>query len=182
MGDYSWGDASLTLCQDGSWCCGYENMTGCCYKNLGIRLDATGQIISTSTVSSLSSTSTPNSSTSQLPPTIPPTNSQNSSKNTTKIGVGVGVPLGIVVLTLSAIALFFYRRSKHTQNTTLNPTPVNTDVYPPKPELPAPFIAAPRSVAAELDSQREMGEHTRIVPAELAGNSRGSDLPGHRLV
>jgi hypothetical protein len=148
-------------------------MTGCCYKNLGVRLDATGQIISTSTVSSLSSTSTP---------TIPPTNSQNSSKNTTKIGVGVGVPLGIVVLTLSAIALFFYRRSKHTQNTTLNPTPVNTDVYPPKPELPAPFIAAPRSVAAELDSQREMGEHTRIVPAELAGNSRGSDLPGHRLV
>jgi hypothetical protein len=55
LGDYSWGDAILTVCQDGSWCCGYENITGCCYKNLGVRLDATGQIISTSTVFSLSS-------------------------------------------------------------------------------------------------------------------------------
>jgi hypothetical protein len=170
------GDAILTLCQDGSWYCGYENITGCCYKTLGVRLDATGQIISTSTVSSLSSTSTPNSSTSQLLPTTTPTSSQKSSKNTTKIGVGV--PLGMVVLTLSAIALFFYRRSKHTQNT----TPVNTDVYPPKPELPASFIAASRKVVAELDTPGEMGEHTRIVRAELADNSRGSDLPGQGLI
>jgi hypothetical protein len=181
MGDYSWGDAILTLCQDGSWCCGYENITGCCYRNLGVRLDTTGRIISTSTVSSLSSTSTPKSSTSQLPPATSPTNSQSNSKNTTKIGVGVGVPLGIAVLTLSAIALFFYHRSKHTQNATLKTAPVVTNVYPPKSELPAASIAAPCSVVPELDS-REMGECTRIVRAELADNNRGSDLPGHRLV
>jgi hypothetical protein len=138
--------------------------------------------MSTSTVSSLSSTSTPNSSTSQLPLTATPTSSQNSSKNTTKIGIGVGVSPGIVVLTLSALALFFYRRSRRTQNATLNPTPVNTDIYPPKPELPAPFITAPDSVVTELDTPREMVEHTRIVRAELADNSRGSDLPGNRLV
>jgi hypothetical protein len=47
-GDYSMGSASLTICGDGSICCGYQNLTDCCDKNLGVHINSIGQIVSSS--------------------------------------------------------------------------------------------------------------------------------------
>jgi hypothetical protein len=53
--DWSGGDAPLTLCLDGSWCCGYENITGCCDLNLGVHIDANGHPVSISIASTSNS-------------------------------------------------------------------------------------------------------------------------------
>jgi hypothetical protein len=84
------GTILMTLCTDGSWCCGGNNNTNCCDKNLGFRLDA--QLVkfetttSTNTINSTASSNTT-------------CTAKKEDSNTTKVGVGVGVGvamLGIV--------------------------------------------------------------------------------------
>lgn len=50
------GSASLTICGDGSICCGYQNLTDCCDKNLGAHINSIGQIISNSSSTASNST------------------------------------------------------------------------------------------------------------------------------
>lgn len=124
MGDYSMGSALLTICDDESICCGYQNFTDCCNKNLGTRINADGQPISGSSSSISYSTTTnangqPTSSSSSSishgtitssPGSTSPQNpltSQSSSEGLStgaKVGIGIGIPAALL---LGAVAGFF---------------------------------------------------------------------------
>lgn len=124
IGDYSMGSAPLTICDDESICCGYQNFTDCCNKNLGTRINANGQPISGSSSSISYSTTTnangqPTSSssssishgtiTSSPGSTSPqtPLRSQSSSEGLStgaKVGIGIGIPAALL---LGAVAGFF---------------------------------------------------------------------------
>jgi hypothetical protein len=75
----------------------------------------------------------------------------------------------VVILTLSAVALFFYRRSRHSSNIARNLTPTDTIVRPFNPELPVSFITAPRGTVFASELPNETDGHTRIARAELDG-------------
>lgn len=111
----------MTLCADGTWCCGQQNTTGCCDKNLGFKLAAsiapfaasstaaTATTIGMATIittSSMPASNTPSSSASGS------TISQSSTNSNNSLGIGLGVALGLVLLAVAAVGLFLYRRHR----------------------------------------------------------------------
>ncbi|KAH8599384.1 hypothetical protein B0O99DRAFT_389491 [Bisporella sp. PMI_857] len=91
---------SVTTCSDGTWCCGFQNFTGCCNKNLGFRLNAT--LVS---VNAAAATIT-------VTATVTPSGGNSAEKastgGTVKTAVLGGVAAGLGVLVLCALAGGFW--------------------------------------------------------------------------
>ncbi|KAH6682522.1 hypothetical protein B0J14DRAFT_127083 [Halenospora varia] len=95
---------ALTRCNDGSWCCGRQNNTDCCFKNLGFQLKA--NLVSFGNETSAAGG---NSSSNCTIPTN--TSLPSNSSNTTKVGVGVGVSLGLIAI-VGTIAGFWFGQKR----------------------------------------------------------------------
>ena len=116
-------DVQMTLCADGSYCCGRNN-TNCCTAQTGYWIKGTkvfdyADYPFTSSGSSSSSTSassgsgpTGSGNSSNPAPAAPASNS-----NTSKIAIGVGVGLGIPILLLLAGVIFLLTRRRREQQT-----------------------------------------------------------------
>jgi hypothetical protein len=110
-------DVNITLCPDGSYCCGF-NSTACCSQYSGYWIkdgkvyqhDQNPYTASSSTGSFTSSTTTPS-----LSPT---SKSNGSGGNATNVGLDVGLGAGLPIIIIgSIIAVVLHRkwRSKRTQ-------------------------------------------------------------------
>jgi len=134
-------DVMITLCGDGSYCCG-QNNTACCQGDQGVWISA-GKVYPYTSypfTSSTTSTSSASSSTSSSTATSNPSPAQltNSSchgdcGDTKKIALGVGLGVGIPVLILMASVLFllFSRNIRAAKNNaTDGQTVVGHNVFP----------------------------------------------------
>jgi hypothetical protein len=103
----------LTLCSDGSFCCGSENTT-CCLASHGYHLDQSGNILAAPSASSIISATTTTYATVTATSAV-------SAMNTSNKGavIGLASALGVVSLVSLAVLLFAiwrFRRSKSNSN------------------------------------------------------------------
>ena len=114
-------DIIITPCNDGSYCCGYNN-TACCLAGQGVFIN--GQIqsgntpISTSTltITSLAITTVTSAAETSAPTTSPlssPSPSHSGFPTSAKIGIGVGIGVGVPVAIAFAILGWLYLRERH---------------------------------------------------------------------
>jgi hypothetical protein len=107
----------MTQCSDGSWCCGSQNQTDCCDKNLGFKLEssiapfASSTASATVTLSSATATAMLSNTTSSSSPSES-TNSPSSTSANKSLGIGLGVALGVVLLAVVILAFMLYRRHR----------------------------------------------------------------------
>ena len=110
-------DIIITPCNDGSYCCGYNN-TACCLAGQGVFINGeiqsgntpipTSTLTITDFVTSLATTITSvNSAAETSTPTTSP--SHSGFPTSAKIGIGVGIPLAIAIVILG----WLYLRERH---------------------------------------------------------------------
>ena len=120
------GNAVMTKCSDGSFCCGRSNQT-CCDQKLGVSLAATlgGQTSATSTSSPWTSSPSSTSSSSTSPWTgsaVSTTSASNSTAWTSSVavGVGVGVSALVVLIALSLTGWCLWRSLRRRRSSAEN--------------------------------------------------------------
>ncbi|KAL8706684.1 MAG: hypothetical protein Q9201_000318 [Fulgogasparrea decipioides] len=143
--DYDAAGTILTKCNDGSYCCGYDN-TDCCDQGAGTKIDKKGQIVakgqitssiadrtSTSSSSATDSSSTTSSTASRQ--TAAPATTANptlSSPTTTpssglsggaKAGIAIGCVAGAALVAGLLFLLFRERRKSRAMQSTLGKNP-----------------------------------------------------------
>lgn len=114
--DYSQNDARLTLCQDGSYCCGVHNTT-CCSRGEGKHI---AEVLSTSSLgAALTSTTTPNRGTSKATAgvdgaTTTATSEMGSPSLSVKRTIGIVAGCSVIGVTLICIATWYLMRQRRT--------------------------------------------------------------------
>jgi ABC-type Fe3+ transport system permease subunit len=119
----------LTHCSDGSWCCGTNNLTSCCDRNLGFQIAASIPPYAASATAGFTATATATVSSTSIP-------SSGQSNANNSLGIGLGVALGIVLLAVAVLGFVLYRRHRvrlH-QDGTIIPEAAELGYHTPKRE------------------------------------------------
>ncbi|RFU25700.1 hypothetical protein B7463_g10638, partial [Scytalidium lignicola] len=115
--DYK-GDAQLSQCPDGTWCCGYDATNNCCESTNTFALAATLGATTSTTSSTPPPSSTASTSTSpsqSSTSSISPSASSHSHGLSTgaRAGVGTGVALGgLALLVILGVAIVWFRKRR----------------------------------------------------------------------
>ena len=102
--------SAITFCPDQSICCGNQNTT-CCRDGHGVWIQ-NGQVVSTSSSSSIYTPTLPTSGSSSASLPAPTHQSSRSGlAQDTKVGLGVGLSVGVILLSL--LAYGYVRERQH---------------------------------------------------------------------
>jgi hypothetical protein len=145
-------DILITLCGDGSYCCGYNN-TACCATGGGYWV-SNGKVYPYSSSTFTSATNPPTQSTASMIPTSslnvsnsndPNVSRGNNSNISSKVALGVGLGIGIPIILLLIAVVLLRRRNRIT-------TPNATDARAGTIGTQDPKLASPNRVGWEANT------------------------------
>jgi hypothetical protein len=147
--NYAKQGASLTICADGSWCCGNNNYT-CCNNNQGIQLAAVIGSPQSGSTGGGSSTA----------PAVPGPSGPQQPSNTDMVpkaqvmtvGLAVGIPLAVIAIGTGVCAFLLWKRTQKRGETVVFKGEMQADGSQIQYHHPMPVEVSGLAKPAELTS------------------------------